>query len=187
MSYDSVFSFLAPIGGLKLPKAVIDNIANIKEIRESIGIQQRDLAQLAGITAVYLSEIENGRKAFTIEAAKKLASALNKLFNSGEEDSPFSPEGLRAGHIASFYPEEVQETIKTLLIDIEEKQKELDYAMYHLKAFPQEPKKYEPATWQQVLKDNWALISANLKHLKEGDQRTIKAPAHKKLKTKKYG
>lgn len=170
-----------------MAKVVIDNIANIKDIRESIGMQQRDLAHLAGITAVYLSEIENGRKAFTIEAAKNIAVALNKIFNSGEDDSPFSPEVLRANHIASFYPEEVQETIKTLLVEIEEKQKELDYAMYYLKALPKEAEKYEPATWEQVLKDKSAQINSNLQNLKKQDLRTIKAPAHKKLKTKKYG
>lgn len=49
----------------------------IKIIRKFRGLTQDDLAQAAGISRPYLTEIETGRKNGSVKAMKALASVLN--------------------------------------------------------------------------------------------------------------
>ncbi len=49
----------------------------IKVIRKFRGLTQDDLAQAAGISRPYLTEIETGRKNGSVKAMKALASVLN--------------------------------------------------------------------------------------------------------------
>lgn len=48
----------------------------LKRLREGRGIYAKDLAETAGISASYLSEIETGRRSLTESIAEKIAGAL---------------------------------------------------------------------------------------------------------------
>ena len=65
-----------------LPPEVMEKIAlgqenAIKLIRKHRGLTQGDLADAAGISRPYLTEIETGRKEGSIRAMKAIAHALN--------------------------------------------------------------------------------------------------------------
>ncbi len=65
-----------------LPDAVMDAVAGgadhaVKIIRKHRGLTQEELADKAGISRTYLTEIETRRKDGSIRALKALASALN--------------------------------------------------------------------------------------------------------------
>ena len=49
---------------------------NIRHLRKSAGLSQIDLAVAVGIDRSYLSEIENGRRNFTIMLLQNLATVL---------------------------------------------------------------------------------------------------------------
>ena len=66
----------------KLPAAVVEQMALTKEspiklIRKFRGMTQGDLAQSAGISRPYLTEIETGKKDGSIRALKAIAGALD--------------------------------------------------------------------------------------------------------------
>ncbi|MFH1804450.1 MAG: helix-turn-helix transcriptional regulator [Pseudomonadota bacterium] len=50
---------------------------NNMDLRDYRGMTQRDLAGKAGIAPGYLSEIESGKKAGSLDAWRKLATALD--------------------------------------------------------------------------------------------------------------
>lgn len=51
---------------------------NIKTIREKLGISAADLAKLSGVTAAYISQLENGKKDNpSSKTLEKIAKALN--------------------------------------------------------------------------------------------------------------
>ena len=102
---------------------------NIKELRQLIGLNQEEFASLAGISAVYLSQIENARRPLTDDAAEAIASGISKIVSSDNIQFNIDPEELRIGHIASFYDENIQDRIIELLEDIEAKKYELSYIM----------------------------------------------------------
>lgn len=52
--------------------------ARIREIRESRGIEARDLARLANVDAANLSRIENGRYSVGLDILSRIATALGK-------------------------------------------------------------------------------------------------------------
>ena len=58
---------------------------NIKSVRSRIGITQKQLANKAGITQAYLSEIETGKTIPSLSVLERLALALDmeitQLFN----------------------------------------------------------------------------------------------------------
>jgi DNA-binding XRE family transcriptional regulator len=54
----------------------------IKIIRKFRGLTQDDLAQAAGISRPYLTEIETGRKNGSVKAMRALADALNVTLDS---------------------------------------------------------------------------------------------------------
>lgn len=69
-------------GDASLPDDVAEQIARgtghpIKIIRKHRGMTQGDLADAAGISRPYLTEIETGRKDGSIRAIKAIADALN--------------------------------------------------------------------------------------------------------------
>lgn len=68
-------------GDDKLPEDVIEQLAMgkdspIKIIRKYRGMTQGDLADAAGLSRPYLTEIETGRKDGSIRALKSIAQAL---------------------------------------------------------------------------------------------------------------
>jgi putative transcriptional regulator len=54
--------------------ALKNNIANI---RKAIGISQKELAEMAGISPNWMNHIECGRRNPSLVAAKNIAQALN--------------------------------------------------------------------------------------------------------------
>lgn len=67
--------------GSDLPDMVLEQIAlkkdnSLKIIRKYRGMTQGDLAEAAGISRPYLTEIETGRKDGSIRAMKAIAAAL---------------------------------------------------------------------------------------------------------------
>lgn len=55
---------------------ILDGENKVRVFREYRGISARELAQSAGIAPAYLSQIENGTRAGTVETFRKLAAAL---------------------------------------------------------------------------------------------------------------
>lgn len=69
-------------GGANLPQEVLEMLAlgndsPIKVLRKYRGMTQGDLANDAGISRPYLTEIETGKKDGSIRALKAIAGALN--------------------------------------------------------------------------------------------------------------
>ena len=74
-------------------------MVNIRELREQLGISQKELAERCGITQSFMCDIEQGRTKPSIDVAAKIADALmlnkeakalkagndmrNKLFDKG--------------------------------------------------------------------------------------------------------
>ncbi len=66
----------------KLPQEVLEKLtvgkeSAIKVVRKYRGMTQGDLAEAAGISRPYLTEIETGRKDGSIRALKSIAGALD--------------------------------------------------------------------------------------------------------------
>jgi transcriptional regulator with XRE-family HTH domain len=63
-----------------LPSAIVDAILDgqnrVRVWREHRGLTAAALAKQAGIASAYLSQIETGKREGTVEADRKLASAL---------------------------------------------------------------------------------------------------------------
>lgn len=49
----------------------------VRDLRESAGLLQRDVAQSAGIDSTYLSGVENGRRNPTLDVIVAIAHALD--------------------------------------------------------------------------------------------------------------
>lgn len=49
---------------------------DVRQVRQRIGISQKDLARKVGITQAFLSEVETGTKSPSLLTAAKLARAL---------------------------------------------------------------------------------------------------------------
>ena len=69
-------------GENNLPQEVLEQLtvgkdSSIKVIRKHRGMTQGDLAEAAGISRPYLTEIETGRKDGSIRALKSIAGALD--------------------------------------------------------------------------------------------------------------
>ena len=50
---------------------------NIKERREQLGLSQKELAEMCGITQSFLCDIEQGRSKPSIDVAVRIAKALD--------------------------------------------------------------------------------------------------------------
>lgn len=57
--------------------ALLDGASPVKIWRTKRGLTQRALAEMAGVGASYLAEIEAGRKPGSVEAIRRLARALD--------------------------------------------------------------------------------------------------------------
>jgi DNA-binding XRE family transcriptional regulator len=64
-----------------VPYAIIDGDNPIKVWREYRGLTQKDLAQAAGISASYLSQIETGKREGTTAVLQAIARALNLILD----------------------------------------------------------------------------------------------------------
>lgn len=51
-------------------------MANMKKLREEKGLTLRELSPMVGVSASYLSLIENGKRELPVKLAKKLAEIL---------------------------------------------------------------------------------------------------------------
>lgn len=60
-----------------MEKLTVGNDSPIKVVRKFRGMTQGDLAEAAGISRPYLTEIETGRKDGSIRALKSIAGALD--------------------------------------------------------------------------------------------------------------
>lgn len=58
-------------------RMILDDVPALMILRTRHGYTQAALAVLAGISKTYLNEIEKGKKPGSVEAIKKLASALD--------------------------------------------------------------------------------------------------------------
>lgn len=61
----------------EVPYAIMDGANPVKVWREYHGLSQQDLAQAAGISASYLSQIETGKREGTTTVLQAIARALN--------------------------------------------------------------------------------------------------------------
>lgn len=67
---------------------------NIKNLRNHKGLSRREVAEISGVSAIYLAEIEYGKKTPTIETLLKLSNAFNVTVSEliGEIEPSLSPE-----------------------------------------------------------------------------------------------
>ena len=65
----------------------------VRQVRQRIGISQKDLARKVGITQAFLSEVETGTKSPSLLTAAKLARALGCTIDEllGETKDPNQP------------------------------------------------------------------------------------------------
>lgn len=80
-----------------------------------LGLTQEELAKLAGVVPMYISLIENNKRTLTRQTAEKIAFAIGRLLSTEIEEVAISTDELRAGHIASFYPEHIQSYVGNFL------------------------------------------------------------------------
>lgn len=69
VEYSSTHSY----GGMSLREALA---TNLRELRESQGLSQEELADLAEIDRTYVSYLENQKYSATLDMVEKLATAL---------------------------------------------------------------------------------------------------------------
>lgn len=91
----------------------------VRELRTQAGLTQEALAERAGITWHYISSIERGLKAATVETLAKIATALDlslsELFL--EVDRPLPRDARRLATALAGQPDEVQRTVLRLVAE----------------------------------------------------------------------
>lgn len=69
--------------------------SNIKKYRKNLGWTQANLAEKAGISVPFMTQIELGRKSASLEVVQNIASALNvsyeQLFDENDAGSEKQP------------------------------------------------------------------------------------------------
>jgi len=118
-------------------------VYSIKDLREYLDLSQEQLARLAGLSGVYLSQLETGSRIITREAADKLGYALGWLLSDEEQLNmgyayKIPAEIIQREHEASFYPEELQESILKLIEKKAWIEQQIDTALIKGK-IPQKP------------------------------------------------
>ncbi|MBI5162438.1 MAG: helix-turn-helix transcriptional regulator [Magnetospirillum sp.] len=77
---EAVRAFDAGVVGETFPEEVVHRLVAgenpLRVFREYRGLSLRGLAECAGLSAAYLSDIETGKRDGTIETMKKIAAAL---------------------------------------------------------------------------------------------------------------
>jgi transcriptional regulator with XRE-family HTH domain len=53
-----------------------DFVDDLKQLRTAVGVTQGDLAAAVGVSGPYITQVENGQKAISLELALRLAEAL---------------------------------------------------------------------------------------------------------------
>jgi len=56
-------------------------ITNIKKLRQKLGLTQKELAEKAGLSVSYLTDIENGRERPAIKTLARIAKVLGVSIN----------------------------------------------------------------------------------------------------------
>jgi len=109
---------------------------NLKDIRDFLELTQNELASLAGITGVYLSQIEKGNRPLTDATAEKLVRAFIQLMDKtttlSDLNNPkiisMDAYDVKWFHIASFYPDDVRERI----VELSDKKQSIELEMTHI-------------------------------------------------------
>jgi transcriptional regulator with XRE-family HTH domain len=57
----------------------------LRDLREEVGMSQKDLAGALGMTASYLCDIENGRRDLTLSRWEAALNAINKFANAMQQ------------------------------------------------------------------------------------------------------
>ena len=100
----------------------------IRARRESLGLEQQDVARVSGIEAAYLSQLESGKRRAGPEIAAKLARALGLdprillvaygyqelLDLLGEPKLALAPESMTLARISEDLPQEIRGTLLAL-------------------------------------------------------------------------
>lgn len=96
----------------------------IRNYRRQIGLNQEELAELAGCHPTYIGQIERGEKNATIESILKITRALNiplsKLFERIDDcNSPESSYPLMCYELILSKTKHEQEAIYKIIVDID--------------------------------------------------------------------
>lgn len=96
--------------------------SRIREIRSALNISITSLSRDVGISNVYLSDIERGKKVPTIQTLEKICTALNinmgQFFGEGEDPVALTPELKDLLDTASQLPPEKVNLVNTFLQQI---------------------------------------------------------------------
>ncbi len=57
----------------------------LRDLREEVGMSQKDLAGALGMTASYLCDIENGRRDLRLSQWESALNVLNKFYNGMQQ------------------------------------------------------------------------------------------------------
>jgi len=113
---------------------------NIRGVREYLGLSQEEYGSLIGVTGMYISQIENGKRPLNDNVAENIVRGLIKFSDLLSNDKhrsdkykeweiKFFAYDVKWYHLASFYPEEVQDRIILLAKKKQAIQDELDYLL----------------------------------------------------------
>ncbi|MDD3088363.1 MAG: XRE family transcriptional regulator [Candidatus Omnitrophica bacterium] len=106
---------------------------NIKRAREEIGLTLRGLAEKLGMSASFLSQVENGKASPSLSSLKNISDALNitvsKLIEGGQpvEDSPIVKANERK------YLNEAGKGINLYLLTSRDPNKQMEPLLFKLK------------------------------------------------------
>ena len=165
-------SNIASLGGSAVIKK---RLYSIKDLREYLDLSQEQLARLAGLSGVYLSQVETKSRPLTEETSKKIADALGWLFTSKEDREKgytfyIPPTTIEREHMVSFYPEEVQ----SKMLELIDERVRIDYALNELKKGRITETKERPAFYpgeelllSDLLSENKAAALENAKEIKD--------------------
>jgi transcriptional regulator with XRE-family HTH domain len=93
-------------------------IKNLKKFRKKRGLSQMQLAEYCGISSVYVSEIEIGKKFPSVGVMEKIATTLKiepyLLFKSQTKDN-FVKTSEEKSHLPYYVNKQLQKQLKTYI------------------------------------------------------------------------
>jgi transcriptional regulator with XRE-family HTH domain len=101
--------------GITMRQDKLLKMYSLRDVRLMLRLTQEELAKLAGLAPMYISLIENNKRAFTKQTAEKIANVAGILLSTENDKVTISSDELRASHIASFYPEHIQSYVGNLI------------------------------------------------------------------------
>jgi len=110
----------------------LTTVASLKDLRAHYSITQVKLADLSGITQVYLSTIENNKMPMTRDVSKKIYDGFIRAVG----DFPFDYKAydyLRASHTASSFKQELQYFVYDLLSEMYTRETIFEFIKEHQK------------------------------------------------------